>query len=267
VLGMLIVGLGLVAIHYVAPISVKDQFVFNHERLAPWTVLTAAYVHASTRHLVNNLVGYWISAGLVYWLCSIQDSQSWFWRTTVLFLIALPILVNLTSYGVFQSLGIVATTRGFSGVVAGYVGFILVALGRWLADRHDHRLGMTVGQVLFVLLLGEIALIYVGRPSLVMLTLFGAAFTLSVGRLLRRGLQQTWTPAERQQVALEAAFVTTITAILAIFIWMLFPAQLVQHGNRVDIIGHATGFLWGVVLAGLTIVPASDFQERLGVSV
>ena len=264
---MLIVGHGLVTIHYAAPAGIKSQLVFDHERFAPWTVLTAAYVHASTRHLMSNLVGYWVSGGIVYWLCSAQGRQRWFWRTTILFLVALPILVNLTSYGMFQSLELIVTTRGFSGVVAGNVGFILVALSRWLADRHDYQLGMTVGQILFVLLLGEIALIYVGHPSLVMLALFGAAFTLSIGRLLQRGLQQTPTPAERQQVALEAAFVTAITAMLATFIWMLFPAQIVQHGNQVDIIGHAAGFLWGVVLAGLTIVPTSGFQERLDVSV
>ncbi|MFC6873517.1 hypothetical protein [Halobellus marinus] len=63
-----LVGIALVlaGIHYSAPLSVRDALVFNHGQVRGYTLLTAAYVHASEPHLLQNLDGYVRIVGFPY---------------------------------------------------------------------------------------------------------------------------------------------------------------------------------------------------------
>jgi hypothetical protein len=99
--------------------------IFDHEAFDVWTLLTSAYVHYDLTHLSNNLAGFLMATVAVYWLCWRLGARRWFRVTTAAFLILLPVLVNVSSYVI---LGMVApdaslTGQGFSGVIAGYVGF------------------------------------------------------------------------------------------------------------------------------------------------
>lgn len=241
-----------VMIHVVVPARVQLHLAFDHQRLAPWTLLTGAYVHNSTTHLLGNLLGFGVSAAVAYALCVLQGRQRWFWKTTAGFLLVLPVVVHMTSYAAFQSLGIEPTSRGFSGVVAGYVGFILFALVRDIADRHGTAIGQPVALGVMVLLLAEVTLIYVGVPSPLVTGLLLGALALSIGALWQRGRHRAWDTSIRGQLAVETAQAAAIVVILVLFVWALFPAQLVTDGTTTNIVAHAAGIMWGLVLAGAT---------------
>lgn len=248
------IGTALLAVHFWVPVDVRAQLVFDHERVAPWSLLTAAYVHNSTQHLLGNLVGYGIGAAIAYLLCVGQDRRRWFWMTTSVFLIVLPILVNVTSYAAFQTLGLEPTSRGFSGVVAGFVGFILVALARQIADDYGLTVGWRVGQGVFLLLLGEISVIYTGMPSLLISGLLVVGLGLSFGQLGLQGLRQDWDATERRKVALDMVFAGLVVVLLIVYVWILFPATLVQRGTVTNIAAHGLGFLSGILLSTFLLV-------------
>ncbi|WP_435195781.1 hypothetical protein [Natronomonas sp. EA1] len=243
------VGVLLAAVHFLLPRPSQSALAFHHADPAPWQFLTSAYVHASDGHLAGNLLGYAIGAGVSYAFCVQQGRRRWFWTTTLAFLTALPLLVNLTSFLAFRSLGIEAISRGFSGVAAGFVGFVLVALARDVADRHGPGIGQHVGQGIFILLLAEVAVIYSGVPSPLISGLLVVGLALSFGSVGLRGLRAEWTETDRRRVAVEAGFVATTTLLLAVFVWVLFPASLVEGGETTNIIAHGGGFVWGVVIA------------------
>jgi membrane associated rhomboid family serine protease len=215
-------------------------------------LLTGAYVHGSTQHLLGNLVGLGIGAGIAYKLCDVQNRRQWFWETTAVFLLVLPVLVNLTDYAVFQMLELVLTSRGFSGVVAGYVGFVLVALASWLIDRHDRELGAYVGVAIFLVLMGEILVIYSGTPSLIALGLLGVGIVLTLGSVLWRGVHRSRTDEERRVLIAETAFVIGVMLLLAVFVWVMFPEDIMQDETVTNIIAHFAGFGWGMILALVT---------------
>lgn len=249
VLPILLIGIVLVVIHYGIPAEFQTRLAFHHSNPDPWAFLTAAYVHASTMHLAENLLGFGVGSVVAYQVCVLQGRRRWFWITTGIFLILLPVLVSLSSYLTFQSLGIAPTSRGFSGVVAGYGGFVLVALARWVADRHGAFIGRDVGQGILILLLSEVAIIYTGVPSLLVSTMLVVGLVLVGGSLLWRGVQREWTAADRRQVAVDVAFVGLEVVLLGVFVWSLFPAALVTGERTVNIIAHGAGFVWGIVLA------------------
>ena len=247
--GLATIGGVLIAIHFLVPVGIQEQLAFDHGQFAPWSLLTAAYVHNSTQHLLNNLGGYGVGATIAYILCAGQDRRRWFWMTIAGFLLVLPILVSLTSYVTFQALGIEPTTRGFSGVVAGFAGFILVALARHIGDRYGASAGQSVGQGVFLILIGEIAVIYTGVPSLIVSSLLVVGLVLSFGSLGVRGLRRDWDPDERTELVLEGVFVGLVVVLLLVYVWALFPTTLVQSGTTTNIVAHGLGFLWGGSIA------------------
>ena len=249
VLPILLIGIALVVIHYGVPGELQTRLAFNHSNPAPWAFLTAAYVHASTMHLAKNLLGFGVGAVVAYQLCVLQGRRRWFLITTGAFLIVLPVLVSLSSYLAFQSLGLAPTSRGFSGVVAGYGGFVLVALARWVANRYGASVGRDVGQGILILLLGEVAIIYTGVPSPLVSAMLAVGLVLFGGSLLWRGGQREWMTGDRRQVAVDVLFVGLGGVLLGVFVWALFPATLVAGGRTVNVIAHFAGFVWGIVVA------------------
>jgi membrane associated rhomboid family serine protease len=169
----------------------RRALAFDHGRFAPHTLLTAAYVHGSDSHLYNNLVGYAIAALYTYALCLSVDERRWFRRTVSVQLLLLPILVNLVSYAVFQLPFPDAdpVSQGFSGVVSGFVKFLLVALYVFVRRRHSREVGYAIGLSTLFLVLQLIDLRYAGRvrPSVTGLIALGG--TLVVVPYLRDGIE------------------------------------------------------------------------------
>jgi len=251
--GLVAIGGVLVAIHFLVPVGIQERLAFDHGQFTPWSLLTAAYVHNSTQHLLNNLGGYGVGATIAYILCVGQDRRRWFWMTIAGFLLVLPVLVSLASYVTFQALGIEPTTRGFSGVVAGFAGFILVALARHIGDRYGASVGQSVGQGVFLILLGEIAIIYTGVPSLIVSSLLVVGLVLSFGSLGLRGLRRDWDPDERTELVLEGVFAGLVVVLLIVFVRALFPTTLVQGGTTTNIVSHGLGFIFGAVVSFINI--------------
>lgn len=239
----------MAAIHFLLPVGFRERLAFDHERFAPWTLLTAAYVHGSSQHLLGNLAGYSVGATVALVICERQDRRRWFWATTVSLLLALPIFVNATSHISFRALGIEPTSRGFSGVVAGFSGFVLVALARHLGDYYGRSTGWRIGSGVFLVLLGEVAVIYTGIPSPLFLTLLVAGFALSFGRLGLRGVQRNWSEDERDQITTDVAITGLVVLLLVVYVRALFPATLVRDGTTTNIVAHGSGFLLGAGIA------------------
>lgn len=245
------VGATLTAIHFGIPTSIQKQLALDQSHPEPWMFLTSAYVHNSTQHLVGNLLGFGIGAVVASQLCDLQGRRRWFRVTTGLLLLVLPVLVGLTDFVVFQSQGLEPTTRGFSAVVAGCVGFVLVALARWVADRYGQRIGSNMGLVVFLLLMGEILFIYqnghlVGLGPLLLLF---TGLSLTLGTVVRRVGKKEWRGTKRRRLFVDAGFVVVVTTLLAALVWGLFPAHVVQDGSVTNILAHLAGLGWGISLA------------------
>jgi len=249
---LLSIPLLLAAIHFLIPTSIQNALAFDHSKFQIYTLLTAAYVHASNTHLYSNLVGYALTAIYTYALCLHVDELPWFRRTPPLHLLALPILVNLTSYAIFQFQYPSAdpVSRGFSGVVGGLGGFLLVALYVFVKKRHDGELAWAVGLTIFLLLMQLIDLRYAGgfRPSVTGLVALGGLLVFVP--YVRSGVEVSEGEARREAV-ITAGAVGLVGVVLGVLILGLFPEAevLVEGGTFTNVFAHAAGFVWGIVVA------------------
>lgn len=248
----------LLAVHYLAPTTLRDQLALHHASPAPATFVTSAYVHANDAHLYGNLTGYAIGALYAYGLALQAGRRRWFRRTFLALVLVLPVPVNAASmvaFG-FQYPGIDPVSRGFSGVVGGLVGVVLVSLVAFLRSQYDPRLGRAVGAAVVLVLLLEVDYIYAGRlrPPIVALVIIGLA---AVGHgIVARGyppsdvVEAVEPPRDTRRLG-DALLVVLVVAVLGSLVANLFPppASLVSDGGFTDVFAHATGIVGGGVIA------------------
>lgn len=239
----------LTAVHVVLPAGQRSIFVFNHDAFEPWTLLTSAYVHHDILHLVNNLVGFLIATGVVYWLCWRLDARRWFRVTTATFVIALPILVNVSSYTIFRVVvpNASPTGRGFSGVVAGFVGFLFAALLVWIAAQTSRTIAVYLGEGVAVLMAWTLAVIYSGFELHVAgLVLVGVGFS---GWGILTEIDPVRIRGQWRKSLSELKVGFGLTLVLLWFLIALFPPNFTDGEVVTNIFAHAAGFVWGVLIA------------------
>ncbi|WP_115864734.1 hypothetical protein [Halorussus litoreus] len=254
--GVAAVGGLLLAIQFLLPGTVHDSMAFDHAAFAPATLLTSAYVHAGTDHLFSNLGGYVSLAAVTYLVCLNADRRSWFRRTVPLFLVVLPVAVNLTSYAVLAARfpDSSPVSRGFSGVVAGFGGFLLVAVAVHLRATYSRETVFFVGQFAVLLLLGELLWIYAPQIGLVEGGAVAVGLALTVSGIVSRGRRTAYGDAHYRQVGQDLLYVGLVLALLVWLVYGLFPADPVSQGTFTNVFAHGAGFVEGGLLAALTYV-------------
>jgi hypothetical protein len=242
----------LAAIHFLTPDTFQQALAFDHTQFDGYTLLTAAYIHASDAHLYNNLIGYALAATYTYALCLTVKELYWFRRTFLVHLLTLPVLVNLTSYAIFATLypGAEPVSRGFSGVVSGFVGFLLVALSVFVRKRHSRKIGYATGLILLLVLMQLIDLRYSGSFRPLVTGLIALASLLVLLPYFRNGIEIPDEGTQRH-TGLSIAGVAVVGFISAYLILKLFPetGALTEGGTFTNIFGHAAGFLWGILVS------------------
>ncbi|WP_162224345.1 hypothetical protein [Halorussus amylolyticus] len=254
--GVAAVAVVLVVIHVLLPDAVHDRLAFDHSAFAPATLLTAAYVHAGYDHLLNNVGGYLSLAVVTYLVCLTADRRAWFRRTLPVFLVVLPVAVNLTSYVILESRypGSTPISRGFSGVVAGFGGFLLAALAVQLRANYSRATAFFVCQFAILLLLAELLWIYADRVSPVEGGAVVVGLAFAVSGIVSRGHRAGLSDDHFQQVGLDLVYVGLVLSLLVWLVYGLFPAQPLAGGTFTNIFAHGAGFVEGGLLAGLTLV-------------
>jgi hypothetical protein len=250
------VALVLVGVEVLLPAAVHARLAFDHAALAPHTLITAAYVHADAGHLLSNLGGYVSLALVTYLVCLHADRRAWFRRTLPVFLLVLPVAVNLTSYAILETRfpGVSPVSRGFSGVVAGFGGFLLAAVAVHLRRSYSRETVFFVNQFAILLVLGELLWIYAGSVGLLEGAAVGTGLALAVSGIVSRARGRTYGDAYYQQVGLDLLYVSLVFALLVWLVYGLFPAHPTADGTFTNVFAHGAGFVEGGLLAALTLV-------------
>lgn len=244
----------LAAIHVLVPSTIQTAYVLDPESYGPLSLFTAAFLHVSGLHLAGNVVGYTVGVGTAYLLCLVLAERRWFLLSTVVLVLGLPVLVNRTSLFVLAGYfgGWSLSIRGFSGVAAGFGGFAFAALLAYVGRRTDGWTALYAGLAVALVLLLEVLVIYAGEfplPSTGLVALGVVLCALEVGRRqLRGGL-----PASRSAwlgIGRSVGVFLWTSAVLVVFVHMLFPAVLVADGQFVNVYAHAVGFGYGFVVSG-----------------
>ncbi len=242
----------LTSIYFLIPTNVQQQLALRPNDPQWYTLFTAAYVHANVDHLRGNVIGYLLAAGYAYWLCFCIDQRQWFRRTTLGLLVVTPIVVNgvnLLTFGTYLP-EVNGLSRGFSGVVGGSGGFLLIAFVLAVWDIYNSEVAQVVGVTLCLLLLQLTDVVYSRRvrPLVGTLVTFGIALQV-VGGLHERGWELPAVDVAPRPLGFHLISGGLVSGVLALLVLRLFPATLVEGGTFVNVIAHGTGALTGCVLS------------------
>lgn len=240
----------LVGVHLVVPFGFRDELALWYATPHPVAALTAAYVHVDLAHLTGNVGGYLLAAGIAYGLSLAADERRWFHLSWLGFLTVLPVATGLTAAAMVDQ---AVVGRGFSAVVAGFVGFLIVGGGVALhrvVGLNRGAMWEAVALLAMVVAIEILWLVTDAAPSLVAgLVVIGVG--LPAGSLAWRGYRSA-PLAGRDGLTRAAGGVLLFALVLAIVSWFilgLFPAQFVGTGHVTNILSHYLGLVYGGITA------------------
>jgi hypothetical protein len=139
-------------------------------------------------------------------------------------------------------------TRGFSGVGAGFVGFVFVALLAGLRRAFGSRTAVFTGLAIWLLLVFEVYVIYAGAVGLSVAGLLALGWGCCLWGLLGE-IDLAAVEISEQWPALGQ--VVTVVILLVLFVAVLFPTRIVTNGAVTNVFAHAAGLLAGMAGAWL----------------
>jgi hypothetical protein len=238
--------------------SAYEVLAFDHAKVRGYTLLTSAYVHGSDTHLYGTVLGYAKIIGLPYFLAIGTGGRRWFYQVTLAFLVVLPVLVSITDYLVLGPVftPTAPTTLGFSYIVAGFLGLYIVCIAQLVNYRYSREHAELTGLGLGIIVVQLIAAQY--NPQL---TVVSVAAIIATGVIyIRRsivtdrpvpGLDFRWD----RQVIMDTLFVAFLAGTVGMFVLSFFPPpeQIIRESSAIDIIGHASGLVYGSLIALITL--------------
>ena len=223
------------------------------------TAFTANFIHVSARHLLDNLLNFWITLFGLYPLVAIAGWEARFRRLAVVYCTVVPFVV---AWVTLATLGQVTDqlSVGFSGVVAAFLGFLPLALAAAAGRATGGDLDPAWGVVPF---LGSLAIVFV-TPSV---WYFPAQPTLAAGclgfaMLAAAGLWWADEPSPRRdsrQLSAdeELAFLIGVTVFGT---GVAGALVIVPRGTNVW--GHLTGYVAGFLIPYLWYVVGPALRAR-----
>ncbi|QZX98984.1 hypothetical protein [Halobaculum rubrum] len=116
---------------FLLPPETRMEFAFTYRRPTVLTAFTAHFVHRSLEHLVANVAGYVLLAGLGYVLAVLADERRLFGLAATTYLFAFPPVLSALNLAVPRN----AVGYGFSGVTMAFAGLLAVMLAAYAGRR------------------------------------------------------------------------------------------------------------------------------------
>ena len=212
------------------------------------TAYTAPFVHLSVDHLAGNVTAFLLVAGTFFALSRHTRTPWLFLGALVASLSIFPVTLSLLNLAVPRS----AVTYGFSGVNMALVGFLPIAIGRYIEASRGRAIDTTLPLAVFFLSTGGIAAlavpqslltVAVGTVGVTLGVLFAGFFVRHERRLSRP--RRPWQ-----------ATVTDPAVIVGVGTWILllvtaFPQSVASGGSVTNVYVHFVGYALGFMTAYL----------------
>lgn len=224
----------------VLPASVQQSLILTYHNPSAFNLWSAAFVHRGFEHFSNNLGGYCLYIVPSYLLFVLADERRLFRYTFLSFLFILPPVLAVVNIAFFGH----GTGAGFSGLASAFVGLLMVAVFVFIRNKVSQEIGPSDGVAVLLVALAGTALIYS--------SVFTAAGVLVIACLLmvldirRLGVDGVRTVVS-DLFSMEG-YSLLVVGGLALFLAspvLLFPSDIVQGGQPVNILSHFAGFVLG----------------------
>jgi hypothetical protein len=139
---------------FLLPAPRRRSLVFEYADPSPVAAVAAHFVHFDPGHLLANVVGYALVAGVAYLLAALAGCRRLFGVAATTYLLGFPPVLSVLNLAVPRD----AVGYGFSGINMAFVGVLPVLLAVYANRRLDPRVRVRHAPGLFVAVLGGVAL-------------------------------------------------------------------------------------------------------------
>ena len=153
-LALAVPPIALVAL-FALPEATRRSLAFAYTDPTPLTAFSAHYVHLGRNHLLGNLVGYGLLAGVGYLLAALSRRRRLFFTAFVTYLGAFPFALSALNLAVPRN----AIGFGFSGINMALSGLLPILWYCYARDRFAPSASVAALPAVFFALVGWIALL------------------------------------------------------------------------------------------------------------
>lgn len=231
------------------PESIQNTLVLNYGNPSVFNLWSSAFVHRGFNHFINNLAAYCLLIGPIYLLFVLAGERKLFRYTFLSFLFIVPFVIALINLSLIDP----ETGAGFSGIGSAFFGLLPVSLFLFIHNRVTNEIKPSHGVVLFLIATGIIALNYSGVPAAVGIILIATLLTVyDVYRIGLDEVQQAATELYRSEGYFELLLFVGLLFLISPL--LLFPQEIAQNGNTVNILSHYMGLVLGFFLPTLYLI-------------
>lgn len=262
-LGILFAGVPLVllVVHGTISTTSREVYAFSYNNPTIRTTWTASVLHASWDHTTQNIIGYICIVTPLYMLYSHWQKTELFWLLALSIVFIIPPVQHSADYIILHVItGAVPEqvySVGFSNIVSGLVG-VLVATIPWYVSsikRGKHKTQTSVW------LLTAIGIILLGNhtsflPSVIISLVSIIIVTIAVVKEKHQSAKRDpLLPPDNMNntVGGEWTLIWWVSVSAVIFMALLFPKQVIRSNGVVNVLGHFTSLLLGVVVTSMVI--------------
>ncbi|MDR5656844.1 hypothetical protein RH831_06585 [Halodesulfurarchaeum sp. HSR-GB] len=255
VAGLLVIPLTLSLIHFAGSEALLASLTHSADATTLQGLFGHWAVHHSTAHLVENLVGYGLVAGVAYGIAWLIRERWWFRLSGVAILLVVPpgsALVSDLAFG-WLSPSLSYAARGVSAVVAAMLGLLYVLFLGFLHREFDRRVAISVGGNVLIGTLVGLLWVVGDPPWTTVIGILGAGVAVllfDVGSRIRSE-QDRQRPVDRWPRAGTTALLTTVVGtVLLTSAIALVPADPFAGPAISNVYAHVTGFGLGGTIGG-----------------
>jgi len=240
----------LVAV-FALPETARRSLAFAYIDPTLLSAFSAHYVHLETNHLLGNLAGYGLLAGVGYLLAALSGRRRLFFTAFATYLGAFPFALSALNLAVPRN----AIGFGFSGINMALAGLLPILWYCYARDRFAPSASVTALPAVFFALVGWIALLAlpvstegnglaglaIGVAGALLALLYAASSDLRLPRSLRERARAVASRPGYGDLLAVGALVTVGYPIVG------FPANPSGGGNVVNLYVHLLGFCLGFI--------------------
>jgi membrane associated rhomboid family serine protease len=213
-----------------------------------WTAYTAPFVHFSVEHLAGNVAVFLLVSGTFYALSRHRRPPWLFLGALVAALSIFPVTLSLLNLAVPRN----AVTYGFSGVNMALVGFIPIAIARYIEAKRGRPIETTLLLAAFFLSVSGITMLAVPRSTLTFAVgTTGLALSVLFGRSFAHHERRLANSHDRLRTAASDPAVVVGVGAWLLLLATAFPQTVASGGSVTNVYVHFVGYALGFITAYL----------------
>ena len=252
---------------FALPEATRRSLAFAYTEPTALSAFAAHYVHLGTDHLLGNLVGYGLLAGVGYALAALSERRRLFFTALVTYLGAFPFALSALNLAVPRD----AIGFGFSGVNMALAGLLPILWYCYARDRFAPSASVTALPAVFFALVGWIALLAlpvstdgvgvaglaIGVAGALLALLYAASSDVRLPRPIRRHAKSVASSPGYGDLLAVGAVVAVGYPVVG------FPPDPSGGGSVVNLYVHLLGFCLGFI-GPFALLAAGVFDESAG---